>query len=72
MGMPFFDMRLWIFGKVVKHRAHFRSARNTGGFLELGRARVPWFLSMDPDDLRYVETDVSQVTYRSITIDGGA
>ena len=41
-----------------------------GGFLELERARVNWFLSIDREDLPEVAVKEGKPTYRSITIDG--
>jgi hypothetical protein len=40
------------------------------GFLELQRARVRWFLSVDAADLPFETQPGGRSTYRSITIDG--
>jgi UDP-N-acetyl-2-amino-2-deoxyglucuronate dehydrogenase len=40
------------------------------GFLELDRARIRWFLSVDNNDLPRAVIDDGKTTYRSITIDG--
>jgi UDP-N-acetyl-2-amino-2-deoxyglucuronate dehydrogenase len=39
------------------------------GFLELEKARVKWFLSVDGADLPYEPTPGVRSTYRSITIE---
>jgi UDP-N-acetyl-2-amino-2-deoxyglucuronate dehydrogenase len=70
IGIHFFDMLMWIFGDVIESRVHMHTDRRAGGFLELERARIRWFLSIDRDDLPDMNPSASQVTYRSITIDG--
>jgi UDP-N-acetyl-2-amino-2-deoxyglucuronate dehydrogenase len=69
IGIHFFDLLVWLFGGVEKQEVHFADATTTAGYLELQRARVRWFLSIDrtmlPTGLK-----PEQATYRSITIDG--
>ena len=70
IGIHFFDMLIWIFGKVQTNIVHVFEPYKAAGFLELENARVRWFLSVDektlPDDVRAS----GQRTYRSITVDG--
>ena len=70
IGIHFFDMLIWIFGKVQMNIVHVFEPNKAAGFLELENARVRWFLSVDektlPDDVRAS----GQRTYRSITVDG--
>jgi UDP-N-acetyl-2-amino-2-deoxyglucuronate dehydrogenase len=40
------------------------------GFIELERARVRWFLSVDSQDLPFPAHIGGKTTYRSITVDG--
>jgi UDP-N-acetyl-2-amino-2-deoxyglucuronate dehydrogenase len=40
------------------------------GFIELERARVRWFLSVDSTDLPTQAKAAGKTTYRSITVDG--
>jgi UDP-N-acetyl-2-amino-2-deoxyglucuronate dehydrogenase len=40
------------------------------GFIELERARVRWFLSVDRNDLPAQAKTNNKTTYRSITVDG--
>lgn len=69
IGVHFFDMLTYIFGEVVGNTVHYKTASTAAGFLELKRARVRWFLSIDaqfvPDELRAQ----GKTTYRSILID---
>ena len=66
IGIHFFDLLIWMFGKVQSSRLHLRDDERTGGVLELERARVRWFLSIDRDDL----PAGAKGTYRSMTVDG--
>ena len=70
IGIHFFDMLLWMFGDVSECRIHYSDTRRMGGYLELERARVSWFLSVDPTDLPFGASPGGRSTYRSITIDG--
>ncbi len=69
IGIHFFDMLQWIFGKVQKNIVHFSAPTKTGGYLELEKARVRWFLSLDRNDLPQATRETNKTTYRSITID---
>lgn len=70
IGVHFFDMLLWVFGAVKEQRVHYADARRMAGFLELERARVRWFLSVDRDDLPIPAMENPQATFRALTIDG--
>lgn len=70
IGIHFFDLLLWLFGDVGECRVHHSDARRIGGFLELERGRVRWFLSVDAADLPFDAVPGGRSTYRSITIDG--
>lgn len=70
IGIHFFDMLIWLFGSVVEARLHLSDDRRTGGFLELERARVRWFLSVDPGDLPESAKKLGQTSHRSIRVDG--
>lgn len=50
IGIHFFDLLLWIFGPVKVCEVHLSEERRAAGYLELKRARVRWFLSIDPED----------------------
>lgn len=70
IGIHFFDMLTWIFGDVKKNVVHCYEANKAAGFLELEKARVRWFLSLDANDLPPYATERNMRTFRSITVDG--
>lgn len=70
IGVHFFDMLTWLFGDVKGNRVHFLKGDKAAGYLELERARVRWFLSIDYNDIPEEIKAVGQRTFRSITIDG--
>jgi UDP-N-acetyl-2-amino-2-deoxyglucuronate dehydrogenase len=70
IGVHFFDMLQWIFGGVKYNIVHVDDPMRAAGFLELEKARVRWFLSLDRHDLPTPPEDGKPATYRSITLDG--
>ncbi|NJC95733.1 MAG: oxidoreductase [Anaerolineales bacterium] len=70
IGIHFFDLLIWLFGVAEDIRLYHSDAYRMSGFVELQRARVSWFLSVDPDDLAMVQAPKGSNTYRSITVDG--
>ena len=70
IGIHFFDLLLWLFGRATRCEVHVREARRISGYLELERARVRWLLSTDPADLPFVPQPGVKTTLRSITVDG--
>ena len=70
IGIHFFDMLQWIFGKVKYSIVHVSELQKVAGLLELNKARVRWFLSLDRDDLPIEQNKIDNKAYRSITIDG--
>lgn len=70
IGIHFFDMLVWLFGAVVDARIHHNDERRMAGYLELERARVRWFLSVDARDLPEPPQPGKKTTFRSVTIDG--
>lgn len=71
IGIHFFDMLLWIFGAVKENIVHVHTHDRAAGFLQLERARVRWFLSINEDTLPESVRAKGQRTYRSITMEGG-
>ncbi|MFO7369547.1 MAG: Gfo/Idh/MocA family oxidoreductase [Bacteroidales bacterium] len=69
IGIHFFDMLSWIFGKVKSNTVHLLSQDKAGGFIELEKARVKWFLSLDSKDLPESVRMAGKRTYRSIVMD---
>lgn len=70
IGVHFFDMLHFLFGKLQESRVHLADATRAAGFLEYERARVRWFLSVEVEDLPGATRSAGQRTYRSITVDG--
>ncbi|CAN5798835.1 UDP-N-acetyl-2-amino-2-deoxy-D-glucuronate oxidase [soil metagenome] len=69
IGIHFFDLLLWMFGAVEGARVHRNDPRRMSGFLELERARIRWFLSVEADDLpRHARGN--NAPFRSIAVDG--
>ncbi len=66
IGVHFYDMLHFVFGKVVANKVHHRTPTCAAGYLEYERARVRWFLSVDANDLPADSRAKGQRTYRSI------
>jgi UDP-N-acetyl-2-amino-2-deoxyglucuronate dehydrogenase len=69
IGIHFFDMLMWIFGKAQHSEVHLTDDKKMAGYLELENADVRWFLSVDKHDLPEAATSKGSPTFRSITID---
>jgi len=65
IGIHFFDMLTWVFGKSISNTLHYSKEEKAGGLIELENANVKWFLSIDKNDLK-----AGDKTFRSITLDG--
>lgn len=70
IGIHLFDLLTWLFGGVARSEVHLREPRRASGYLELERARVRWFLSVDSGDLPFAPAPGGRTTMRSITVDG--
>jgi UDP-N-acetyl-2-amino-2-deoxyglucuronate dehydrogenase len=70
IGIHFFDLLIWLFGAPVGQKVYLSEPRRMSGFLELERARVRWFLSVDTRDLPFASEPGKKTTFRSITVDG--
>ena len=70
IGIHFFDMLQWIFGKVKYSTVHISEPLKAAGFLELEAARVRWFLSLDRDDVPIEPGEGSAKALRSIIVNG--
>jgi UDP-N-acetyl-2-amino-2-deoxyglucuronate dehydrogenase len=69
IGVHFFDMLSFVFGAVKSNVVHHRAMDCAAGHLELERARVRWFLSINARDVPEALSG-RQRTFRSITLDG--
>ena len=70
IGVHFYDMLSWIFGDVKENIVHLHTHDRASGYLELEKARVRWFLSINDEVLPKHIVEKGQRTYRSITIEG--
>lgn len=70
IGVHFYDMLSWIFGKVTKNVVHIASHDRVAGYLELQRARVRYFLSINSDTLPPKALQQGKRTFRAIYVDG--
>lgn len=66
IGIHFFDVLLWLFGDVEAIELTDRTEKRSVGIMELERANVVWYLSLDRDDL----PDKSKPFYRRMNVDG--
>ena len=69
IGIHFFDMLSWIFGGVEESTVHLMEKNKASGVLQLEKANISWFLSLDKNDLPAKAVENNQPTYRSILID---
>ena len=67
IGVHLFDLLLWLFGPLERSVLHRSDPLHMAGILELLRARVRWFLSIDEADLAPL---AGRQPHRSMTVDG--
>ena len=72
IGIHFFDMLIWIFGDVKTNEVSQHTPETASGRLELERANVNWFLSIDANTLPEDVKQAGKRTFRSLTIDNEA
>lgn len=70
IGVHFYDMLHFIFGKILHNEVHYRDEKTSCGFLRYERANVRWFLSIDASNLPANAVQGEKLTYRSIDIEG--
>ena len=70
IGIHFFDLLIWLFGKPLATEVHLRQDKRMAGFVALERAEVSWFLSAESVDLPFEAEPGVRTTFRSITVDG--
>lgn len=70
IGIHFFDLLLWMFGKCQRHEVHLHAADKMAGMLELEWADVTWLLSIDAADLPAASVEKGEPAHRSLTMDG--
>lgn len=70
IGIHFFDLMVWLFGKAEKCELHLSQLDKMAGHIETENARVRWFLSVDRNDLPRETILKGKPAFRSLTIDG--
>lgn len=70
IGIHFFDMLIWVFGDVKENTVEMHTKDTAWGYLELERAKVKWFLSIDYNTIPEKVKLQNKRTYRSTLIDG--
>jgi len=70
IGVHFYDMLTWIFGGVKKNTVNIHSHDRAAGYLELEKARIRWFLSINFDTIPEDIKQKGKRTFRSIKIEG--
>ncbi len=70
IGIHFYDMLSWIFGPVTKNVVHVMTHDRVAGYMEMKKARVRYFLSINADTLPANAVQGEKRTYRTIMIDG--
>lgn len=68
IGVHFFDMLMWVFGPAVESQVHVRTHDTASGVLQLERARVKWYLSINAENLPIAIKDRGLRTYRALHI----
>jgi UDP-N-acetyl-2-amino-2-deoxyglucuronate dehydrogenase len=70
IGVHFFDMLGWVFGKVKDNVVHIHTHDRAAGYLEFERARVRWFLSINYDTIPDGVRATGKRTFRSMEVEG--
>jgi len=70
IGVHFYDMLTWVFGDVQQSVVHLHEKDCAAGYMELEKARVRWFLSINYDKIPEEVKAQGKRTFRSITMNG--
>lgn len=70
IGVHFYDMLTWVFGKVKTNKVHIHTHDRAAGYLELEKARVRWFLSINAETLPEAVKARGGRTFRSLSMEG--
>lgn len=70
IGVHFYDMLTWVFGEVLTNQVHINSHDRAAGYLELEKARVRWFLSINAETLPESIKKKGGRTFRSLSMEG--
>ena len=69
IGVHFYDMLCWIFGEVKQNIVHVSTHDRVAGYLELEKARVRYFLSINGETLPPNAVAGEKRTFRTLHID---
>lgn len=69
IGIHFFDMLLWVFGKTKNIEVFNHTDKSSSGKIELENAEVSWMISIDGNDLPEKIKNAKRRTHRSLKID---
>jgi UDP-N-acetyl-2-amino-2-deoxyglucuronate dehydrogenase len=70
IGVHFYDMLSWIFGKVKENIVHIYEHDRAAGLLVFEKARVRYFLSINADTLPKEAIAAGKRTFRKMEMDG--
>ena len=70
IGVHFVDLLIWLYGKPLGSSVFLSRPDKMSGVFELERARVRWFLSVDPTDLPADVRAQGKTAFRSLATDG--
>lgn len=68
IGVHFYDMLSWVFGKLKGNVVHLHQHDRAAGYLEFEKARVRWFLSIEADTIPDKVREAGKRTFRSLSI----
>jgi UDP-N-acetyl-2-amino-2-deoxyglucuronate dehydrogenase len=69
IGIHFFDLLTWIFGEIKSNTVHVLKPEKAAGFLQLEKAQVRWFLSLDYEDVPKANKEQGMRTFRTLTVE---
>ena len=74
IGIHFFDLFFHLFGKQIYSELHLSKSDKASGFIELEKANVRWYLSIDNNDISHVEDNLFSggKTFRKLSVNGKA
>ncbi|MBR1851293.1 MAG: Gfo/Idh/MocA family oxidoreductase [Bacteroidales bacterium] len=70
IGIHFYDMLIWIFGAVKSNTVHILTHDRAAGYIELEKARVRYFLSINATHMPTEAREAGLRSYRTILVDG--
>jgi len=70
IGIHLFDLLIWLFGPAFETKLYYADSKRMSGMINLKKARVRWFLSVDFDDLPLEVKQAKRTTWRNLLIDG--